>query len=159
MYIYIYIYIYRYTHICTHVYAYVYVYVCVYIYIYITTRQPLVYFDASLFLVLFNYCSVNGFLLHLLHFLCCFCISMFIYLKAFLFHPREGLRIGETDSRLFYFTIQNTTTCVPSSFCPRSRKTSEVVVRRASGSYFGPPCKHPCLVVHEQPGPFSRLSF
>ena len=33
-------------------------------------------------------------------------------------------------------TPNTTTTCVPSSFSPRSRTTSEVVVRRASGSYF-----------------------
>ena len=34
------------------------------------------------------------------------------------------------------FTTQNmTTTCVPSFFCPRSRKTSEVAVHRALGLY------------------------
>ena len=39
-----------------------------------------------------------------------------------------------------YICIYNmkytTTTCVPSLFCPRSRTTSEVVVRRALGLYF-----------------------
>ena len=32
-------------------------------------------------------------------------------------------------------TENTTTTCVPSLFCPRSRTTSEVVVRRAFGLY------------------------
>ena len=39
---------------------------------------------------------------------------------------------------LAWFTTQTTTTttCVPSFFCPRSRTTSEVVVRRAFGLHF-----------------------
>ena len=47
------------------------------------------------------------------------------------------MKVPTVEVEIPHVTTQNTTTaCVPSFFCPRSRQTSEVVVRKASGSDF-----------------------
>ena len=52
-------------------------------------------------------------------------------------HSVSGLGGGPQELQdLLLGQKETTTTCVPSFFCPRSNKTSEVVVRWAFGLYF-----------------------
>ena len=98
--------------------------------------------DIYLCVYLFKYLCVYTYV--------CMCVYVYIYIYITLsLHASrtipslrpdgQAARLCATRSYTFGLIIatQNaTTTCVPSLFRPRSRNTSEVVVRRALGLYF-----------------------